>query len=135
MSYLALEATDAAVEGLKDVTDRRRPDASDDRSFPSGDATRVSLRATLASRNARTQLANHPLDATSAACASLAILSAWSRLEARRHFASDVLAGIALGHVMGALTDEAFIGAAAGTRVAVVPSHRGVSLRVQWTPP
>ncbi len=36
--------------------------------------------------------------------------TAWARIEAKRHYPTDVLAGAALGNFIGAFINDAFIG-------------------------
>jgi len=40
--------------------------------------------------------------------ASLTTGTAWARVEAGKHFPSDVLAGMALGHLIGAFINDVF---------------------------
>lgn len=47
--------------------------------------------------------------ATAGLCA-LTAATGWSSLEARRHYPSDVPAGMALGHFFGAFVNDAFLG-------------------------
>jgi membrane-associated phospholipid phosphatase len=57
--------------------------------------------------------------------------TAWARVEAGRHYPSDVLLGIALGNFMGAFFTEAFLGLEPGARLAfsAEPTRGGVLVR------
>jgi hypothetical protein len=119
LGFGAIEATTQATSLGKVATGRARPDRSDDRSFPSGHASGAAVRATLAARNARAIFArgesrgSRPARAARLACevtgGALAAGCAWARLEARKHYPSDVLVGLALGHFLGAFVNDAFI--------------------------
>jgi hypothetical protein len=59
-----------------------------------------------------------------------AALSAWSRLEARAHYPSDVLAGVALGYYISAFIHDSFMGLGSDVAVQVQPSADGVQASV-----
>ncbi len=137
LGYTTIGATHGAVELLKRATDRTRPDGSDDRSFPSGHAAGSAVRATLASRNARAIFHSPALrTASGVTCALLAGTCAWARVEAGKHYPSDVLAGLAFGHFLGAFVNDAFIEAGAPEQVGVsfVPSRGGFAVAIEWSP-
>jgi membrane-associated phospholipid phosphatase len=116
----AAAITGGATGLLKEATGRRRPDGSDRSSFPSGHASSSAVRATLAARNiAWLPVAPGLRTALQGTCVLLAAGTAWSRVEGRLHYPSDVLAGAALGHFLGAFIDAAFLGDAPGRRIAV----------------
>jgi len=131
----AVGLTDQATDLLKRETHRGRPDASSDRSFPSGHTSNAAVNATLASRN----LDSLPLSAGSTAAlriglGALTAGTAWARVEAKRHFPSDVLAGAALGHFLGAFINDAFLGLEGpyDPTITVEPSGKGVMLSLHW---
>lgn len=120
---------------LKDLTNRSRPDGSDGRSFPSGHASVTATFETLASRNLDyLSLSKGDRTLLRVGLASVTVGTAWARVEAGRHFPSDVLAGIALGHFLGAFFNDAFLGAGDGDglALAVEPSKEGVMLSLRW---
>ena len=84
-----------STRGLKEAFPKTRPDGSDDKSFPSGHtATSFAAAATLTNRYGwKVGLPAHALAAFVGA----------SRVEARKHFAVDVLAGAAIGELSGFL--------------------------------
>jgi len=87
----ALVGTNLAVEGLKRVTDRPRPDGERRRSnssFPSSHAANAACLAWVLGRRWRRAI---PVLALVAAAVS------WSRVYLNRHYPSDVLAGVGLG--------------------------------------
>ncbi len=97
---MALDA--GATEVLKAGVGRRRPDSGSRTSFPSGHASAAFAAATLIDRNS-----GHALGIPAYA---LAAATAVSRVEARRHFPSDVLAGAALGVASAGIVDALHFG-------------------------
>lgn len=108
----AIALTEATVDFMEKETDRVRPNNQDDLSFPSAHAARASVCATLASRNLRyISMPDVARTCLRVGFTSLALASAWSRVEAKMHYPSDVLVGMALGHFFGAFLNDAFLGA------------------------
>jgi len=131
----ALLAAQGMSEGLKRATHRPRPDRSDNKSFPSGHATQVASFATLAYRN----LATLPISeggqlAAGVGLGGLAVATGWARIEAGRHFPSDVLAGAALGYFFSAFFNDAFLGLDAETplRPSLDLSRGSAIFRLAW---
>lgn len=96
----------------KGNTHRPRPNDANKESLPSAHATGTTFYTSLASRHVDTY--GWPAGAVTAsriALGTLTTATAWARVEANQHYPSDVLAGIALGHFMGAFITNAFIGA------------------------
>jgi hypothetical protein len=125
----ALGATGAVTIALKVGTGRTRPDGSSDRSFPSGHASQASAAATLASRNLDwVDVGPGTRQALSAGFYGLAGLTGWARVEGRKHYTSDVLAGYAIGHFLAAFLNDALIGPAPAIEADV--SRGGVALAV-----
>lgn len=106
----AAGATSSMTDLVKDVTDRTRPDERSDNSFPSGHASGAFSYMTLANRNIDSidmpQALKAPLKIGNYLLASGV---AWGRVEGRRHYPSDVLAGAALGHFLSAFIHDAFM--------------------------
>jgi len=119
---------------LKNTTQRQRPDGSDTRSFPSGHATRTSLFSSLTSKNI--DYFNVPAPAKTSARVILGAFSlgaAWARVEARKHYPSDVLAGITIGNFIGTFFNEAFLDPAGESNISIllVPSNHGLLVGTQ----
>ena len=123
-----------ASEGLQQSTDRQRPNDSGKTSFPSSHSARASASNILAARNL--DFIAMPDNARLAGKVGLALLTlgtAWSRVEAKEHFPSDVLAGMALGNFIGAFINDAFIGAdPKDFAMTLEPSKQGVALALYW---
>lgn len=135
LGYIAIGATYDMVELLKRATDRTRPDGSDGRSFPSGHAASSAVHATLASRNAQSVFPLPALrTASGVTCALLAGSCAWARVEARKHYPSDVLIRLALGHFLGAFVNDVFIeaGAPEPAGVSFAPMPGGFAIALRW---
>lgn len=91
--FESLMVTETVALGLQLSTRRARPDGSGNSSFPSGHTTGVFTAASVAAT-----LYGPWVGVPSFALASLVGLS---RIDANKHFASDVLAGALLGTIMG----------------------------------
>ncbi len=106
----ALGLSEGVVEILKPATNRDRPDG-DHYSFPSGHATLAASFSTLAAKNIDTmQLPRSAEIASDIGLGLLATGTAWARVEAKKHYPSDVLAGMAIGHFFSAFVNDAFLG-------------------------
>ena len=105
---------------LKDNVNRTRPDGSNERSFPSGHATQAYAYSTLSSRNVNAmRFSNTTKKVTRIGLKTLAAGTAWVRIEARKHYPSDVLAGAALAHFLSAFIHDAFMGIDQNTIISV----------------
>lgn len=51
--------------------------------------------------------------------AGLAVGTAWARVEARKHYPADVLAGLSPGHFISAFVGDAFLGVESGDSAAL----------------
>ncbi len=109
MGASALLLERAVTYGIKEAVDRRRPDDSDAQSFPSGHAGNAAAATTLARRNvAAMNLPGRVSGPVRVGLYGLAAGTAWARVEARRHYAGDVLAGYAVGRFLAAFVADAF---------------------------
>ncbi|SPD73556.1 conserved hypothetical protein [uncultured Desulfobacterium sp.] len=107
----AVGAATGTTELIKKRVNRWRPDGSDNESFPSGHATSAFSLSTLSNRNLdsiempkklrRTFQVGNLLIATGVG---------WARIEGKKHYPSDVLAGAALAHFFTAFVHDAFLG-------------------------
>lgn len=122
------------TDGIKELADRRRPDGSNERSFTSGHAGAASAATTLARANLDYLDLPGWLDGTfRVGLHGLALGTGWARVEARRHYLTDVLCGYAVGHFLGAFVQQAFMGSAAGAvqvRYRPLPEGGAVTLVV-----
>jgi hypothetical protein len=128
-------ATVGSTTILKSSTGRTRPDGSDDRSLPSGHASTAGSFTTLARRNVDSLSWSSPGEiSANVGLVGLAAGTAWSRVEAKEHYPSDVLVGYALGHFFSAFIQDAFLGLdmKAGPFFTLGPSKDGVMLGLHW---
>ncbi len=136
VEYGAVAAAGYTTQYLKNEVGRRRPNAQNRRSFPSGHSSSSFAHATLS---------NHNLDSIDMpmglrrACQvgnlGLACTVAWARVEGKAHYPSDVLAGAALGHFMTTFIYKAFINRPQDRPcdVAFMPMEKGASMSlVYW---
>ncbi|MBK5276711.1 MAG: phosphatase PAP2 family protein [Desulfuromonadales bacterium] len=106
----AIGLSEGIVGILQPALGRERPDRSP-QSFPSGHATAAASFSTLASKNIAAM--NLPGSAELAADGGLILITAstaWARVEAKRHFPADILAGMAIGHFISSFVNDAFLG-------------------------
>ncbi len=99
------------VSNSQDAIGRERPNNSDKRSFPSSRAANTAAFATLSSRNVDAMNIPQPAKTTlNAGLYTAMFATAWARVEAGRHYPSDVLAGISLGHLTSSIINDTFMG-------------------------
>jgi hypothetical protein len=127
---LALGGAYAFSAGMKRVADRTRPDRSDDLSLPSQHATSAFFGAQITVRNLSTMGSPYlgPIQAT---LFTLASASAWARIEAGRHYPSDILTGAAIGNFFAGM-GNAFLKEREDLQVSYAPTWDGGELRIQW---
>ncbi len=129
----ALGATSSITARLKDLTDRTRPDNTTDNSLPSAHASGAFSAATLSNRNLDNIDMPKKLRRTlQTGNICLAAGVAWARVEGKRHYPSDVLAGAALGHFLSAFIHDAFMNAPEEDRFdfIIYPYEDGVGVEV-----
>lgn len=96
---LAIFSSEETVQGLKDLVGRERPDESNDKSFPSGHTVKAVTSTTLIRRNLSPSIQDARLRTSfNAAMIGAGALAGWARIEANKHYPSDVLASAALGN-------------------------------------
>lgn len=135
VEYGALAATGGATRTIKGWVGRERPDESDNSSFPSGHSSHAFASAMLDERNVES-LPISPAGkwVLDTAFYSLAVGTAWARVEAKKHFPTDVMAGAALGSFISAFVHDAFMGLDRGTEmsVSIQPGRAVAILRFDW---
>ena len=133
-SAVDLAAATAAIEttsGLQRLTDRTRPNGTNDMSLPSGHTTASAAYTQLASRNLDViDLDPSARRALDFGLGALTVGTAWARVEAGEHFPADTLVGMAIGNFFGHWFDAAFMGLSGNsqTTVAITPLHKGLAL-------
>jgi membrane-associated phospholipid phosphatase len=106
----AIGMSEGLVGILQPALDRGRPDGTP-QSFPSGHATAAASFSTLAAKNiAALQLPGNAEIMYDSGLVLITAGTAWARVEAKRHYPADILAGMALGHFISAFVNDAFLG-------------------------
>jgi len=121
------------TDGLKSLTNRELPNENNSDSFPSKHTSQASVRATLAARNLDYINMNTNLRrGLQGTVYTAAGLTAWARIEAAKHYPSDVLFGYALGHFIGAVANDVFITPASqgNVMISVTPEQSGLRLHI-----
>jgi membrane-associated phospholipid phosphatase len=129
----AFGLSEGVVGILWPTLNRKRPDGSA-QGFPSGHTTAASSFSTLTAKNIGTMhLGRSAGIASDGGLILLTAATGWSRVEAKKHYPSDVLAGMAIGHFFSAFVNDAFLGL--DTTRGVVPdaeiSRNGFLLSVK----
>lgn len=128
---VAFVATSSTTSELKDLVGRERPNKSNDKSMPSGHASSAFAASGLSNRNLDSIEMNDTLR-TSLKAANIGLASsvAWTRVEGKKHYPSDVLVGAALGNVISVFIHDAFMNLPEGEEekvgIYIEPSPQGV---------
>lgn len=130
----AIAITYFTSEGLQRSTNRQRPNDSGQTSFPSTHSARASVSNVLAARNLDfIEMSDNARLVGKVGLAMLSLSTAWARVEAKEHYPSDVLAGMALGNFIGAFINDAFIGAdPKDFAMTLAPSKKGAVAAIYW---
>ncbi len=103
--------TFGSTEILKDVTCRLRPDSSNRNSFPSGHASITAAENNYSSNIVKGMpLPEYSRFILESALVAVTFTTAWARIEAGKHYPSDVIAGAVLGTFFSNAAYKAFIG-------------------------
>lgn len=125
LGLVTIGINDGLTNALKSATDRRRPERvaggnRHDNSFPSLHTSGAATTAALAVRNIEHMtLSRTQKRVWQWSSYSLAAVTGWTRVEAQRHYPSDVLAGYALGNFIATFINNAFITPGFDNRVAL----------------
>ena len=119
MEGLLLDAI--VVNTLKTAIGRTRPDGSDNRSFPSGHTTAAFTISSILVRRHGWVIGLPAI--------GLATFTAIARMEDKRHYLSDVVAGAALGVAVGQLVTPHKHADRGGLQLVAGPSRVGLQLK------
>lgn len=129
--FATLEITSASTSLIKRTTDRERPNKVNKSSFPSGHTSKAFAAAALTSKNLDS-LSLNPGTVTGIRVGlyTFATGTALARVEAERHYTTDVLVGAALGNFLSRFIHDAFLGLDNNNQVLFNISPRFAS--TQW---
>jgi membrane-associated phospholipid phosphatase len=130
----AVALTSLSTQGLKNVTQRERPDGSSRRSFPSDTSAMAAAYGNLSSQNLNyLDIPKWARMSLRGGIGTLIAGASWARLEGNFHYPSDVLVGAALGNVISRFLNDAFIGPNNPNIWAQVEaSPRGALVSLHW---
>jgi hypothetical protein len=137
VGLVAIGVNDGITDGLKDATDRTRPDNSGDDSLPSKHTSASAVASAMAARNVEhLDLPDWGKTGLKVGLGTLPYVTGWARVEAGKHYPSDILVGVALGNFLGIFFTDAFLGVkqTETATVAVQPLDDGykVGLRLRF---
>jgi hypothetical protein len=119
------------TQGGKKLFRRERPQQQDNLSFPSGHATAAGAWRKAADNNLDNF--DKPYPVLGALNQSLAIGTMWARIEAGKHYPSDVLVGYAFGSfITGMVWSATFTPSAGGPFVSLTPTMGGTGITSIW---
>lgn len=126
VAYLGTGLAHSAGTQLKNNIPRERPNSKDDRSFPSGHAIDVGASHFLIARNFEISQIN-PYVKVSLKYLNLGMASAasWARVEANAHFASDALAGYAVGTFVSGFVYDSLMNLDDNESITLFPVSNG----------
>lgn len=111
---------------IKDTVYRERPDRSDTKSFPSGHSTEAAAFRMVTTKNLDSTDIHPALrDGINILNGGLTATIMWSRVEAKKHYPSDALAGYAIGSFMSGFIYDAFMNLDETESLAMFPSGDG----------
>lgn len=110
VEYSAFCISKGATAFLKDKTNRKRPDSSDDRSFPSGHTNNAISYSTLSNRNLEYLENHYVVKYIQTFNILLAASVGYARIEGKRHYPSDVFAAFSLSYFINSFIYDAFLG-------------------------
>jgi hypothetical protein len=106
--WVSVGAVDNIRGRMQESIARDRPDGSGPTSMPSGHTTTASYQASLARTNiGYLDVSSETKQRLSVTVTTFSVLSGYARIEAGRHYPSDVLVGYALGSFFGGLATYA----------------------------
>ncbi len=106
----AILTTQIITSEFKSFSGRERPDGSDSRSFPSGHTSAVAVNTMLSSRNIAYLGLSPTLEgALKIGLNTMTLSTGWARIEANKHYPTDVLFGAALGNFVAAFINDTFL--------------------------
>ena len=135
VEYGAILLNNEATGWIKDWAGRERPDGNGNESFPSGHASAAAVSARLSNRNLDSIEMQPWLRRTfQTGNFLMAGGTSWARVEAQRHFPSDVLAGMALGNFISTFIHDAFLNLPDKHRLSlrIEPSRQALNVGLAW---
>ena len=116
----AVVVVGSVTSTLKKTTNRTRPNKSDDESMPSAHASSAASFAALTNRNLDAiHMSPGTRKVLKFSATTVSGLTAWARIESRKHYPSDVLVGAALGHFITAVLHDSMMGLDTPVQVGV----------------
>jgi membrane-associated phospholipid phosphatase len=118
-----------ATAAFKKATGRSRPDESDEYSLPSGHASVAASYAAVSAKNLENARVSDATRRSLLVVSELLVAgTAWARVEAGKHYLTDVLAGAALGNLVTRTIDRAFRDRGVPVTLKIRPAPGGAAV-------
>ena len=110
------------VDQIRKVVHRERPNGMDMKSLPSGHAAEAASRSAIVRKGSAAIDMNKDLHfAVNSFNTGMAIATCWARVEGKRHYPSDVMAGYAFGSFISGVVYDTLINYDPNQSVALIP--------------
>jgi len=124
VQWSAIQLSAASTKWLKADVERERPDGTNDRSFPSGHTSATAVHSMLACRNIENlEIPAWGRTTLKAGVGTIPYACGWARVEAGKHYPSDVLASVAIGNFFAMFINDAFMGIDSPDDMALTVNH------------
>lgn len=131
---LALAPTRTTGAFLKKTVKRWRPNGNNTESFPSGHTISAYGYANMASKNFDSlRIEDSTRLIMQIGTKSIAFATGWARVEAKKHYPSDILAGIAISNFLTSFVHDSFMGLDTNMNIGVELSKNQSMLRLAWS--
>ncbi len=119
---IASSSSRFSVDQVRKVVHRERPNGMDMKSLPSGHSAEAASRSVIVRKGSAAIDMNRDLHfAVNSLNTGMAIATCWARIEGKRHYPSDVMAGYAFGTFISGVVYDTLINYDPNQSVAIIP--------------
>lgn len=119
---IAASSSRFGVHQVRKVVHRERPNKMDMKSLPSGHSAEAASRSAIVRKGSAAIDMNRDLHfAVNSFNTGMAIATCWARIEGKRHYPSDVMAGYAFGSFISGVVYDSLINYDPNQSVSIIP--------------
>lgn len=119
---IAASSSRFGVDQVRKVVHRERPNGMDMKSLPSGHSAEAASRSAIVRKGSAAIDMNKDLHfAVNSFNTGMAIATCWARVEGKRHYPSDVMAGYAFGTFVSGVVFDTLINYDPDQSIAIIP--------------